>query len=75
MSEPVTIEPCTICRQPFQIPMRKDRRRGGYYEGSADFTITYAEDAFDDIDLAMVCPNCAESIAEVARKEIERLKP
>ena len=74
MSDPITIEPCTICGQSFQIPMRKDRR-GGYYEGSADFLVTYQEENLEELDLSLVCSNCVDSIATVARAEINRLKP
>jgi len=74
MGEPITIETCEICQHPFNVPMKRYRRGGGYLTGDAAFTVTYEEDELDDLILGMVCPNCASSIANVARVEINRLR-
>jgi hypothetical protein len=74
MSEPITIEKCEICAEPFNLPMRKYRSSGGYETGDASLVMQYEQDELDDLDLDMVCPNCAGSVANIARVEIDRLR-
>jgi hypothetical protein len=75
MGEPITVETCEICQQPFNLPMKKYRRMGGFRTGDGTFVAYYEGDELDDLSLTMVCPNCASSIANVARVEINRLRP
>lgn len=75
MSDPITIEKCEVCQQPFNLAMQKYRRGGGWHTGDASFAVYYEGDEADDLSMDTVCPSCASAICNAARQEVNRLRP